>query len=187
MSTLWQALYIFWLAGEIFIGITTRRRGNTGSNEDRGSQLLLWIVIAASLTLNGFLRGMLPLQFRWHEPWLWPLSLTLLAAGLAVRITAILTLGRWFTANVVTRPGQNLQRSGLYGLVRHPSYLGLEIIFLAVGMHSASWPALLVAFVPPTLAVLYRIHVEETALAATLGTEYDEYRRSTSRLIPGLY
>ena len=40
---------------------------------------------------------------------------------------------------------------------------------------------------PPTLAVLYRIHVEETALRLAFGADYEDYSRSTKRLIPGVY
>ncbi|HUB53453.1 MAG TPA: isoprenylcysteine carboxylmethyltransferase family protein, partial [Terracidiphilus sp.] len=80
-----------------------------------------------------------------------------------------------------------LQRSGLYALVRHPSYLGLEIIFLSFGLHSRTWACFAVVLVPPTLALIYRIHVEEKALRAAFGAEYEEYSRTTKRLIPGIY
>lgn len=40
---------------------------------------------------------------------------------------------------------------------------------------------------PPTLTLLYRIHVEETALRAAFGEEYVAYSRKTKRLIPGVY
>ena len=82
---------------------------------------------------------------------------------------------------------QRLQRSGLYGLVRHPSYLGLELILLAFALHARTWACFAVVLVPTTLAVLYRIHVEETALRLAFGAEYEDYSRSTKRLIPGVY
>jgi len=85
------------------------------------------------------------------------------------------------------RAGQRLKRSGLYALVRHPSYLGLELILLACALHSRTWACFVAAFVPPTLAVLYRIHVEETALRRAFGAEYEDYSHSTKRLIPGVY
>jgi protein-S-isoprenylcysteine O-methyltransferase Ste14 len=88
---------------------------------------------------------------------------------------------------VAVRTGQKLQRSGLYALVRHPSYLGLELILLAYALHSRTWACFAVFFVPPTLAVLYRIHVEETALRLAFGADYDDYSRRTRRLIPGIY
>jgi protein-S-isoprenylcysteine O-methyltransferase Ste14 len=65
--------------------------------------------------------------------------------------------------------------------------LGLEIVLLAVGLHSRTWACLAVCFIPPTLALLYRIHVEEIALRRAFGSEYDDYARTTKRLVPGLY
>jgi protein-S-isoprenylcysteine O-methyltransferase Ste14 len=187
MSVFWQALYVFWIAGEVVIAIGTRRTAVSANVQDRGTQILLWVVIVLSLTLSGFLRALLPAAFRWHIHWLNPLGVMLFVLGLSVRIAAILTLGRSFTANVVTHPDQKLNRSGLYRIVRHPSYLGMEIIFLGIGLHSGAWPTMITAFVPPTLAVLYRICVEEAALMGAFGNEYEEYRQATKRLIPGLY
>jgi len=85
------------------------------------------------------------------------------------------------------RSGQKLNRSGLYRFVRHPSYLGLELIFLAFALHSRNWTCFAVVFIPPTLALLYRIHVEETALRLAFGADYDDYSSNTKRLIPGIY
>ena len=184
MSIAWQVFYYLWIAGEIVVAVATRR--GTGSR-DRGTQLVLWVVIVCSLTLAGILKASLPVAFPWHSHWLGFLALILLIFGIGIRMAAILTLGRWFTANVAIDPRQTIQRSGLYGIVRHPSYLGMEIIFLAIGLHSAAWPAMLAAFFPPTLAVLYRIRVEESALKGAFGAEYAEYCQSTKRLVPGVY
>jgi len=58
---------------------------------------------------------------------------------------------------------------------------------VAIGLHSRAWPALIVAVVPPTVAVLHRIRVEETALVLAFGESYREYCRATKRLVPGVY
>jgi protein-S-isoprenylcysteine O-methyltransferase len=71
--------------------------------------------------------------------------------------------------------------------VRHPSYLGLELILLALALHASAWACFAVALVPSTLAVLYRIHVEEIALRRAFGADYEDYSRETKRLIPGVY
>jgi hypothetical protein len=42
----------------------------------------------------------------------------------------------------------------------------------------------LVVLIPTTLALLYRIHVEESALLAHFGGDYAAYSRETKRLIP---
>ncbi len=57
MSVFWQALYVFWVAGEVVIAIGTRRTVGSANVQDRGTQILLWIIIVLSLTLSGFFAG----------------------------------------------------------------------------------------------------------------------------------
>lgn len=187
LATVWTVLYVAWILLEIAIAIGTRTRSKEGKVQDRGTQILLWVVILLSLTASGWMRHLEPADMHGSERWLRPASVTLLAAGLAVRIAAILTLGKWFSANVATHEKQTIRRAGLYRFVRHPSYLGMEIIFLAIGLHAHDWACLAAAFVPPTIAVLYRIHVEEAALMGAFGEDYAAYMRTTKRLIPGVY
>jgi protein-S-isoprenylcysteine O-methyltransferase Ste14 len=71
--------------------------------------------------------------------------------------------------------------------MRHPSYTGLLLIFLAVGLNTRNWLGLGIIVLLPLAALLYRIHVEEVALTGAFGTEYMEYSRRTKRLIPGIY
>ncbi len=113
--------------------------------------------------------------------------MTVLAAALAIRWTAIITLGKSFSANVAIHQSQKVHRTGLYRVVRHPSYLGLLLVFLAIGLHSRNWIGFAVVLLPTTAALLYRIHVEEAALNLALGDEYAEYSRVTKRLIPGVF
>jgi protein-S-isoprenylcysteine O-methyltransferase Ste14 len=130
---------------------TAARKRN--ENQDRGTQILLWLVIALSLTAAGFLQAWLPGSFRWHGNWLRPLSLILMICGIAVRAAVIITLGRRFTANVITQPEQRLQRGGLYSVLRHPSYINIwKSFFWQSGYISRAWPALVVTVAPPTLA-----------------------------------
>jgi protein-S-isoprenylcysteine O-methyltransferase Ste14 len=176
-----------WVAGEILLAVFTTTWRGKGKIQDRGSQILLWVVILASGWTDGWMHKFFPADMPGSFTWLRPVALGILILGLVVRAVAIFTLGRAFSANVAMRAGQSLQRSGLYALVRHPSYLGLELILLAFALHSRTWACFAVFFVPPTLALLYRIHVEETALRLAFGAEYEDYSRNTKRLIPGLY
>jgi protein-S-isoprenylcysteine O-methyltransferase len=187
LETVWKALTWVWLAGEIFIAIFTRSSGKKADVQDRGTQILIWVVIVASLWMQGWMHGFLPSDMPGRSTWLRPVAVGCFVLGLAIRTIAILTLGKSFSANVATHAAQTLQRSGLYSLVRHPSYLGLELILFAAGLHTRTWACFAVAFIPPTIAVLYRIHVEEIALRRAFGAEYDDYSRTTKRLIPGLY
>ena len=78
-------------------------------------------------------------------------------------------------------------KTGLFRMVRHPSYSGLLLVFLAVGLWRRNWVSLAIFVVPPMLALLYRMNVEERALREAFGTEYEEYSQETKRLIPGIY
>lgn len=187
LAMLWIWMYWAWIALEIAVAVGTRTRRGEGNIQDRGTMIVMWVVIFASLFASGWMQHLHLAVMHFGERWLRPASMALLGAGLAVRITAILTLGKWFSANVATHATQTIQRKGLYRMVRHPSYLGMEIIFFAIGLHAHDWACFVAAFIPPTLAVIYRIHIEEAALLGAFGEDYAEYMRTTKRLIPGVY
>jgi protein-S-isoprenylcysteine O-methyltransferase Ste14 len=176
-----------WVVGEILIALITTTRPGRGKIQDRGSQILLWGVIIASSWIDAWMHRFSPVDMPDSYSWLRPVAFAILIFGLGIRAAAIFTLGGAFSANVAMRAGQRLQRKGLYRLVRHPSYLGLELILLAFALHARTWACFAVFLVPPTLALLYRIHVEETALRMAFGADYEDYCRRTKRLIPGVY
>jgi len=182
-----NALTSVWGVGEILLIVLTQTRRGEGKIQDRGTQIILLVVIVGSLRIDEWMHKFIPVDMPGSHSWLRPAALGVLILGLGVRAVAVVTLGRAFSTNVATRAGQGLQRSGLYRVVRHPSYLGLELILLAFALHARAWACFIVVLAPPTLAVLYRIHVEETALRLAFGADYEDYRRSTKRLIPGVY
>jgi len=176
-----------WGVGEILLIVLTQTRRGEGKIHDRGTQIILLLVFVASFKIDDWMSGFFPVDMPGSYSWLRRAALAILSVGLAVRAVSIFTLGRAFSVNVALRAGQQLQRSGLYRLVRHPSYLGLELILLAFALHTRTWACFAVVLVPPTLAVLYRIRIEEDALRLAFGADYEDYTRTTKRLIPGLY
>ena len=176
-----------WLVGELLILVFTTTWRGKGKIQDHGTQIILWVVIIASFTADGWMHKFFAIDMPGGHSWLRPLALGIVLLGLMVRAVAVITLGRAFSANVALLAGQKLQRSGLYRLVRHPSYLGLELIFFGFALHTRTWACFAVILIPPTLALLYRIHVEETALRLAFGADYEDYTRNTKRLIPGVY
>jgi protein-S-isoprenylcysteine O-methyltransferase Ste14 len=133
------------------------------------------------------MRRIMPANMFGGAAWLKTASVVVLVAALAIRWTAVFTLGRSFSANVAIRESQKMMRSGLYRVVRHPSYLGLLMVFVAIGIHSRNWISFVVAVVPTTAALIYRIQVEEQALQEAFGEEYAQYSQVTKRLVPGVY
>jgi protein-S-isoprenylcysteine O-methyltransferase Ste14 len=187
LEFLFNVLTKVWLAGEVLILLFTTTRKSGGKIQDRGTQVIIWVVIIASFWIDGWMHHLFPPNMPGSYTWLVPAAIAILILGLVVRAVALFTLGKAFSANVAVRSGQKLNRSGLYRFVRHPSYLGLELIFLACALHTRAWACFAVVLIPPTLAVLYRIHVEETALRLAFGADYVDYSRETKRLIPGIY
>jgi protein-S-isoprenylcysteine O-methyltransferase Ste14 len=187
LALLWQMLYWFWVASEVIIGVATRTKHSAGQTRDRGSLILLWVVIFSSITAGIWYSESHPHNMFNSSHAVRPIALAILILGLAIRWTAIYTLGKSFSSNVAILDSQKLNRLGLYRFVRHPSYLGLLLIFFAVALHTRNWPGFAIILVPCTAVLLFRIHVEEAALLQAFGSDYANYTESTSRLFPGLY
>lgn len=114
------------------------------------------------------------------------LGVALYAVGGVVRLQPVFVLGRRFSALVAIQPGHKLVTDGIYGIVRHPSYLGMMINLLGwvLVFRSAIGIGLWLLMFPPLLA---RIRTEEALLAQQFGTVYEDYRAHTARLVPGIY
>jgi protein-S-isoprenylcysteine O-methyltransferase Ste14 len=164
-------------------------RGNlsAGEREDRGNR---WVL--AAFGVLGLLLAWLPAWSDRHEVWTFGgdavrwLGVFLYAAGGALRLWPVFVLGRRFSGLVAIQPGHALVTSGPYGVIRHPSYLGLLINSLgwALVFRSGIGVLLTAMMLVPLLA---RIRAEEALLRAQFGDEYEAYRGRTSRLIPGVY
>jgi protein-S-isoprenylcysteine O-methyltransferase Ste14 len=177
------------IVGFLLAGVALFSRGNIspGEREDRANR---WVLVAFALI--GLLSAYLPAYTDRNDIWTldgnfirW-LGVALFAAGGALRLWPVFVLGRRFSGLVAIQPGHELVTSGVYGVIRHPSYLGLLVNLLGWGLAFRSIVGLLltVLTVPPLLA---RIRAEERLLRAQFGSKYDAYRSRTWRLIPGLY
>jgi protein-S-isoprenylcysteine O-methyltransferase Ste14 len=158
-----------------------------GVREDRRNR---WVIPAFSVI--GLLDAYLPAYTDRTGFWTidgdtvrW-LGVALFVVGGALRLWPVFVLGRRFSGLVAIQPGHTLVTSGMYGVIRHPSYLGLLINSLGWGLafRSAIGALLAALFVLPLLA---RIQAEERLLRSQFGAEYEAYRARTWRLIPGLY
>src|SRR5271169_5127927 len=180
----WRVLYWGWVASEILVGIGTRTKRSTGKVHDRGSLLILWLVIFISITACEWVsEATAPTMFGGAHA-LRIAAVIVLVVGLVIRWSAILTLGKSFSSNVAILDSQQISSSGLYRVVRHPSYLGLLLVVLAIGLHSRNWLSFALSLVPTTAVLLYRMHIEESALRKAFGREYTDYSQTTKRLIP---
>jgi protein-S-isoprenylcysteine O-methyltransferase len=114
-------------------------------------------------------------------------SVLLVVAGLILRWWAIITLGRFFTVDVTIEKDHELVEKGPFRIVRHPSYSGVLLAFVGLGLSMGNWAALLVIVIPIGSAFIHRMNVEEDALSRALGPRYTEYIKRTKRLLPFVY
>jgi protein-S-isoprenylcysteine O-methyltransferase Ste14 len=179
------------LTAAVFLmaGATLFTGGNLspGEREDRSNR---WVL--AAFGLIGLLSAYLPAYTDRKDVWTFDgdsvrwLGVALFAVGGVLRIWPVFVLGRRFSGLVAIQPGHTLVTDGVYGVIRHPSYLGLLVNALgwALAFRSGVGLLLTAAAIPPLLA---RIRAEERLLRAQFGDAYDAYCSRTSRLLPGLY
>jgi protein-S-isoprenylcysteine O-methyltransferase len=187
-------LGLVYLASEVLLTLTRRSRTKTGEKQDQSTLGMLWVVIAVSITAGVLVaqsrslrEGVIGLFDFPETNWIRPAAIGLFAAGLAVRWWAIVTLGRFFTVDVVIEKDHELVERGPFRWVRHPSYTGVLVAFMGWAMTLENWVALGLVMVPIFVAFARRMKVEEDALRGALGERYVEYMKRTKRLIPGLY
>jgi protein-S-isoprenylcysteine O-methyltransferase Ste14 len=158
-----------------------------------GQRVERWSLAVVVVTVGGGLVAGLRLA-DWNPAEIaagrWPLfvaGLLLMAAGLALRLWAIVTLGRFFTVDVRVHPGQTVVDRGPYRWVRHPAYTGLVAFLIGLGLALTNWASLLVLVLLPTVGLVLRIRSEERALLAGLGEDYRRFAESRRRLFPGIW
>jgi protein-S-isoprenylcysteine O-methyltransferase Ste14 len=96
--------------------------------------------------------------------------------GLALRVWAVLTLGRSFSTFIQVDADQAVVTRGPRW-VRHPSYTGLLLIALGFGLGVGNWLSLAVCALIPLVGLLPRIAAEEAELTRVLDDQYRGIRR----------
>jgi protein-S-isoprenylcysteine O-methyltransferase len=142
------------------------------------------VFVADSTSLRAGVIGLFDFP---DSKWIPVAAVGLFVAGLALRWWAIVTLGRFFTVDVVVERDHEVVQRGPFGWVRHPSYTGVLLAFIGWSMTLRNWMAMAVVLVPILVAFIRRMNVEEKALARALGEGYEQYMKRTKRLVPFIY
>jgi protein-S-isoprenylcysteine O-methyltransferase Ste14 len=101
-------------------------------------------------------------------------GLVVFVAGLVISIIVAI--------NFATTPMDEPIAKGIYRYSRHPGYIGMFLIYLGVGIASASWVFLLVSVVLLILISFAAIDEERYCLGK-YGEAYREYMNRTPRWI----
>ncbi len=185
----WAALCL-WVLSEAVGAVRQRRktRREDATGEDRGSYVLLLLALVCGQIAGAVLSKRVSLANigAYRSAAQVPATLMLLA-GIAFRWYAIHTLGRYFTNDVAVSADQPVIQTGPYRLIRHPAYSGTLLSAAGAGLGMNNWLSLVVAVAGCLLGLLYRIRIEERALARGIGEPYVAYMRRTKRLIPFVF
>ena len=181
--------FVFFLVTIFLIGLVielrifSRERLKINQNKDRGS---LFVVLTAVLV--GIIQliifscwGVGCFDFPSLISWM---GLIIMISGFGLRQWSIQTLKNFFTPMVCLQPNHVLIDHGPYGYIRHPSYLGLimELVGLGLTLKNILATAIILGLLIP--AILYRISVEEKTLTEKFGEVYLNYKERTKRLLP---
>lgn len=185
LALIYMSVFGLWLLGEILL--LTRRRATTGlAAADRGfvGKALL-VLLLSNLAAIVALKFCQSATFATHvSSWV---GVGLMVAGLVLRWWSVLHLGRYFTVDVAVAAGQSVVDSGPYRWIRHPSYAGLLLLVVGIGMCFGNVVSLLVILVPIVALMARRMRIEEAALESAMGDAYRNYMARTKRLVPSIY
>jgi protein-S-isoprenylcysteine O-methyltransferase Ste14 len=161
-----------------------RRSGGNTKRKDSGSVLIIRVLMYVSVMIAIWFDleniAMLP-------DWVFYPGIMIIVIGIIVRQWAIFVLGRFFTTTVSVQKSQKVIDHGPYRYIRHPSYLGIFLIIVGIGLALHTWGGILVLLVMNGIALGYRMHVEEKVLVSELGDDYVQYMKRTKRLIPFIF
>ena len=169
------------------VSLFTRGNLSTGEREDRSNR---WVL--AAFGVLGVLAAYLPALTDRLDLWTldgdavrWT-GVILYVLGGAIRIWPVFVLGNRFSGLVAIQPGHTLVTTGLYSVVRNPSYLGMLALSLGWALAFRSGVGVLLA-VLTLVPLIARIRAEEALLLSQFGAAYEAYRARTWRLVPGVY
>lgn len=108
-----------------------------------------------------------------------------LAGGL-LRRWSFRLLGQHFSGEISVTADQPIIEHGPYRLIRHPSYTGVILVYLGLGVALGSWLSTIVLVVERCTTLAIRVRAEERALLAVLGDRYRQYMSRTWRFVPFL-
>lgn len=179
-------IWSVWLLSEILLNIFLRSGKKEKSNNDKGSNRIIWIsavaAISAGVLINMFFRIQISSNVLFSY-----LGLPLILFGMLVRFYSIISLGKYFTVDFTIRENHRIKKDGIYSFIRHPSYLGLILSFIGLGISMNNWLSTVVITLFITVAVINRIRIEEKMMLDIFGNEYSDYMKKTYCLLPWIY
>ena len=182
MAILFSVIFIVFLIIEL--RIFTKQRLSSGNKSDAGSLIFIIFGIFVPLVTSFILAylgiGRLPTFVSY-------IGLVFVILGFVLRQRSIIVLGEFFTPVISIQKNQKLIQYGPYKYIRHPSYTGLFLEIVGVGLFLSNWLAIIIILILLFPSLIYRISIEEKVLVKAFRNEYTSYQKRTKKLIPFIY
>jgi methyltransferase len=165
-------LFVYFVAGlglqrlfELRLSRRNERRMLLNGGREHAAETYRWIVSLHAAWFAAMLLEVFAGRRRFHLRLATP-ALSLFAAGQALRLTAIRTLGWRWSTRVMTVPGPGGARvnRGIYRYLRHPNYLGVQLEIVAAPLLHSAYLTSAVFGIANALLLRDRIRREEQAL-----------------------
>ena len=128
------------------------------------------LVAVHTLWFVGLILEELLLGPRAWPSWVLPVAGGLALAAEALRLTCMLTLGKYWNVAVVIRPGAELVRHGPYRYLKHPNYVAAVLLLVAMPLALGLPWVVLIVLPLKLLALQARLRVENAALGQAPGS-----------------
>ena len=159
----------------------------TRNNKHTDKYSIVFILIASAISVGSSLIEWAYFSDQSSNLFLTILGILMIIIGLIIRITAINTLGKFFTATARTTNEHLLITSGPFSIMRHPSYAGAILVITGVPVLLNNLITFFSTILLLFFAYDFRIKSEEKVLISTFGEKYLQYSLKVKKIVPHLW
>jgi protein-S-isoprenylcysteine O-methyltransferase Ste14 len=159
----------------------------TRNNKHTDKYSIVFILIASAVSVGSSLIEWAYFSDQSSNLFLTILGILMIIIGLIIRITAINTLGKFFTATARTTNEHLLVTSGPFSIMRHPSYAGAILVITGVPVLLNNLITFFSTILLLFFAYDFRIKSEEKVIISTFGEKYLQYSLKVKKIVPHLW
>lgn len=181
LKIIWLIVLFYWFTS----GLGAKKAEHQESVFKRFAQYWLPLIIAILLLGPGdwFGHSWLREKFIEHTNTAGIIGLIVCFAGAVTACYSRYLLGRNWSLSVQKKSGHELIQTGVYGIVRHPIYTGLLLLFAGNAIIVGDYRAI-IAVVIVFVSLWFKLQKEEKLLISIFGDTYLVYQTKTRKLIP---
>jgi protein-S-isoprenylcysteine O-methyltransferase Ste14 len=172
---------ILWLLE--FLLFRPRHRSRTYEEKRSFSWISITIVVSIALSVQLTRWGWFVVPTEWRFIFE-VVGLLVYTLGISLRYLGSIALGDQFTRNISIDRNQPLISHSVYRSMRHPLYVGLFLLLVAVPIYLANWLMMIVAGGLMYLVLHQRIQLEEAKMEELLGKRYLEWKAERGKFFP---